>query len=435
MRASRALVYATAAALPAYLLRLRVGGLQITLLEVLWAITVVVFAVEARVLNVRPRWPGAYTAPMLAIAGAIAASVAASAAWRSDLAAARTLFLEPALFLGLACSVIETDRHLRRLVGALFLGGGLLAAADLVAVAWTVMAHPAAALAPPIARIALGDGFFLVPLCGVALALLVGGQGLPPRPRKLPPAVFLAVALPAVALSLTRAAWLILGAAALGVALAHVGKRLVLCAVIVGVSVALLLAPIHSPLGETSVRDSQTAVLSLWNQTAGGAAGTALDAHRILGVPLAVIIGLLGLGGFTWLAVRALRWLLATAGASQRERRALAIGAAVAMGAVLLRGLLQNRLLGDDLGMVAAFGGLILASVARLERIRLPALVRLPRVADDIEPAELPMPADIPRRTGRHPVGQGEAGEPPLRGELVGGEAGARVPTVSAGRR
>jgi len=430
MRASRALVYATAAFLPVYLLRFRVEGLQLTLLEVLVLTTCAVFVIEARVLNVRPRWPGAYTAPMLAIAGAIAASVAASSAWQSDLSAARTLFLEPALFFGLACSAVETDRHLRRLTGALFLGGGLLAFADLTAVAWAVAQRPPAVFAPPIARVALGDGFFLVPLCGMALALLVGGQGLPPRPRRLPAAAFLAVALPAVALSLTRAAWLILAIAATGVALAHLRKRLVLIAVIVGVAVALLIAPIHSPLGETSVRDSQSAVLSLWNQTAGGARGTALDAHRILGVPLAVLIGLLGLGGFGWLGLRVLRWLLATAGDPLRERRALAVGAAVAMGAVLLRGLLQNRLLGDDLGMVVAFGGLVLATVARLERIRLRALVRLPHAAPDIEPAELPMPADIPRRTGRHPVRPGE----PV-GSRRPGDPGSHAPTVAATRR
>ncbi|GAC1337321.1 MAG: hypothetical protein NVSMB29_01470 [Candidatus Dormibacteria bacterium] len=431
MRASRALVYATAAALPAYLLRFRVAGFQLTLLEVLVVVTGVAFVVEARVLNVRPRWPGAYTAPMLVIAGALAASVAVSSAWRGDLSAARTLFFEPALFFGLACSVMESDRHLRRLVGALFLGGGLLAAADLVAVVWTVVERPPAVLAPPIARVALGDGFFLVPLCGIALALLVGAQGLPPRPRRLPPVVFLAVTLPAVALSLTRAAWLILATAAVGIALAHLRKRLVLLAVIVGVATALLLAPIHSPLGEASVRDSRSAVLSLWNQTAGGSQGTALDAHRVLGVPLAVIIGLLGLGGFAWLGVRVLRWLLATAGDPLRERRALAIGAAVAMGAVLLRGLLQNRLLGDDLGMVAAFGGLILATVARLERIRLRALVRLPRVAADIEPAELPMPADIPRRTGRHPVRL----ETPAPGGAQRAGDPARLPAAAATRR
>jgi len=402
MRATRALVYATAAASPAYLQTMQVGPISTMLLEVLTALVVVAFTIESLVTTVRPRWPGAFTGPLAVIAIAMAGSIALSVHPGEAAGAARTLFLEPAVIFGIACSVMVTAQHLRRLAGALLLGGGLLAVADLITVAAAVAPHPELLFHPPVARVGLGDSTLLVPLAALALALLISTQGQRSEPRRLPAALYLLVALPAAALSLGRSSWLTLAMVAAAIAAAYVRRRLVLVGVIIAGALALTVAPIHASIGEVS-SNSRDAALQMWTNTAG-APGPALGGSGAVQFGLVAEIGLAGLFGFAWFGIRVWRWVIACAHCAKREHRALAVGGGVAIGAVLVRGLLEQRLLGDELGMMAAFGGIILVTVARIERIRLRAFGHLPWTAPDIEPAELPMPADIPRKTGRYPV-------------------------------
>jgi hypothetical protein len=114
--------------------------------------------------------------------------------------------------------------------------------------------------------------------------------------------------------------------------------------------------------------------------------------------------GVLGLAGLVWFASRVGRWLAVLRNADP-ALRPFVVGAATALLAVFVAGLLDTTYLSPDLAVLTLGAAALLATAARLQRVRLRAVVSVPVFgAADIEPAELPMPADIPRRTGRFPV-------------------------------
>jgi hypothetical protein len=106
-----------------------------------------------------------------------------------------------------------------------------------------------------------------------------------------------------------------------------------------------------------------------------------------------------------WFGLRSVRWLRILRSAST-ELRPFVVGAGVALLAVFVAGLLDTTYMSADLAVTTLGACALLATAARLSRLRLRAIVQLPvpGAAPDIEPAELPMPADIPRRTGRFPA-------------------------------
>jgi hypothetical protein len=123
-------------------------------------------------------------------------------------------------------------------------------------------------------------------------------------------------------------------------------------------------------------------------------------------------LGVIGLAGLLWFGLRSLRWLVVLRSAAP-SLRPFVVGAGAALLAVFVAGLLDTTYMAADLAVMSLGVCALLATSARLSRLRLRALVRLPLpgAAADIEPAELPMPADIPRRTGRFP-----AARPPAPG-------------------
>src|SRR5260221_9147933 len=105
MRDSRALVYATAAALPAFLLRVHLGPLSTSALEIALVLTILVYGIEAYASGVRPRWPGAFTGPMLLVVASFPIAVTISPDRAGALEMIRTSLVEPSLLFGVACSV------------------------------------------------------------------------------------------------------------------------------------------------------------------------------------------------------------------------------------------------------------------------------------------------------------------------------------------
>lgn len=439
MRASRALVYATAAALPAFLLRIHLGSLSTSALEIAIVVTLLVYTIEVYASGVRPRWPGAFTGPMLLVVASFPIAVAMSPDRHAAFDEVRMSFLEPALFFGVACSVLTGQREMGRFVRALMVGGAAVALMVLGSFAHAAaIGQPDILGTPPIAWYprAAAAGLLLTPLIALGGALLLVPGPLR-RIDRVGPAAFLAVALPAAALTLSQAAWLGVGAVVFALALAAThGRRRRLVGVIVPMlaalgMAALLAAPARGSVaqeirtggGPVSGVDSRS---QLWSDAAAmiraqpltgvgiGALGVrdsrgeAADvAHRDdpsnLVLAFWLQLGALGLAGMAWFTARAGRWLLALRSADAAVRP-FVVGAGTALLAVFVAGLLDTTFVSPDLAVLTMGACALIATAARLERKRLRVLVRLPGGATDIEPAELPMPADIPRRTGRHPV-------------------------------
>jgi O-antigen ligase len=449
MRASRALVYATAAALPAYLLRVDVGPLSTSALEIAVVATILVYGVEAYASGVRPRWPGAFTGPMLLVVAAFPVALAVSpdrlAAW--DMI--RVAFIEPALLFGVACSVLTDTGEMGRFVRAMLVGGAVVASLVLAAVIHAgVVGVPDLLGSPPIYWYprAAAAGLLLTPLIALAGSMVLLTPGRFWRADRVGPLAFLVLALPAAVMTLSQAAWLSLGAVVFVLALAvtHGRRRRVLGVVVPAMAAlgmaALLAAPARSSLAE-EIRTGGGPVVGLdsrgqlWQDAArmvvahplGGVGVGALGmrdaafepadvAHRDdpsnLVLAFWLRLGVLGLAGLLWFALRSLRWLVALRSASP-SLRPFVVGAGAALLAVFAGGLLDTTYMAADLAVMSLGACALLASAARLSSVRLRALVQLPLpgAAPDIEPAELPMPADIPRRTGRFP-----AARPPAPG-------------------
>ena len=439
MRASRALVYATAAALPAFLLRIHLGPMTTSALEIAIVATLLVYTVEVYASGVRPRWPGAFTGPMLLVVASFPIAVLVSPDRHAALDEVRMAFVEPALFFGVACSVLTGQREMGRFVRALMLGGAAVALMVLGSFAHAVaVGQPDILGTPPIAWYprAASAGMLLTPLIALGGALLLVPGPLR-RIDRFGPAAFLVVALPAAALTLSQAAWLALGAVVFALALAatHGRRRRVVGVVIPTLAAlgmaALLAAPARGSValeirtggGPAAGVDSRS---QLWSDAAAlirahplagvgvGALGSRVShgeaadvAHRDdpsnLVLAFWLQLGAIGLAGMAWFSARAGRWLLALRSADP-SLRPFVVGAGTALLAVFTAGLLDTTYIAPDLAVVTLGAGALIATAARIERHRLRALVRLPGFAADIEPAELPMPADIPRRTGRHPV-------------------------------
>jgi len=441
MRASRALVYATAAALPAFLLRVHLGPLSTSLLEVLAVATVTVYAVEAYASGVRPRWPGAFTGPMLLVVASFPVAAVVSPDRAAALEMIRVDFVEPALLFGVACSVLTGPREMGRFVRAMLVGGAVVAVLVLAA---DVHAGTSGTsdffAAPPVYwyQRAAEAGLLLTPLIALSGALLLLTPGAFWRADRVGPLLFLLLAVPAAVMTLSQAAWLAMGAAVFVLALAatHGRRRRVLGALVpvmaaLGMA-AILAAPARSSLA-SGIRDGGGPAVGvdsrsqLWQDSAAmvrahplaGVGAGALGSRDASAEPVDVAhrddpsnlvlafwlrLGVVGLAGLLWFTARSLRWLLALRSAAP-ALRPFVVGAGAALLAVFVGGLLDTTYMNADLAVMSLGVCALLATSARLSRVRLRALVRLPLpgAAADIEPAELPMPADIPRRTGRHP--------------------------------
>src|SRR5258708_2779427 len=403
MRASRALVYAPAAALPAFLLRVHVGPLSPSALEIAVVVTAVVHGVEVYASGVRPRWPGAFTGPMLLVVAALPVAVAVSPDRRAACDVVRNAFLEPAALFGVACSVLTAPREMGRFVRALLLGGGAMALAMLGAFSYAaVTGRPDILGSPPVVWYprAASVGLLLTPLIALAGSMLLLLPGPLRRAAGVWRAVFLLVAVPAAVLTLSQAAWLALGAVvfALALAVTH-GRRRRMVGVVVPVVAALGMAALLAAPARTSVAEEirtgggpvagVDSRATLWSDAADmlrahplvgvgvGALGTrdagaepADVAHRddpsnlLLAVWLQ--LGLIGLAGMAWFGVRVVRWLLALRSASAAVRPYV-VGVATALVAVLAAGLLDTTFLSADLAALTLGACALLATAARLE--------------------------------------------------------------------
>ncbi|HEY7200937.1 MAG TPA: O-antigen ligase family protein [Candidatus Dormibacteraeota bacterium] len=279
--ATLAMAAITCALAPAYVIRFRVGPLPTTVLEVALLATLAVFAVETVRAGARPLpSPLLLPAGLFLVAGAL--SVLASPNRVSALGLYRAYFVEPILFAVVLLTVARSLRAALVLVAGLWVGASAVALANLGLE--TQLLRRAAFNATWMPQVVVytsqnAVSLYLDPLVAVAAALVVHARD---RLARVPAAAFLVIALPAEALSLSRAGWLALMAVALGLALSVSWRwALGLCAAGLAGGLALLASGRVVALFDAVKGDTLSGRFEMW-----GAALRLLRQRPILGAGL-----------------------------------------------------------------------------------------------------------------------------------------------------
>jgi len=280
--ATLTLAAATCALAPAYVVRFRAGPLPTTLLELAILATLAVFAAESLRAGTRPAWRTPLTIPaaLLLVAGAL--SVVASPGRVSALGLYRAYFVEPILFALVLVTVVRSWRAALAIVAGLWAGGAAVALINLGLEVQQVRQQAFNATWMPQVAVYTSQNavsLYLDPLVAVAAALVVHCRD---RLARVPAAAFLVVALPAEALSLSRAGWLALLAVAAGLALS-MGRRWTIAAGVAaaGGGLALLASGRVHTLFEAVKGDTLTGRFEMWQ-----AAVALLRQRPILGAGL-----------------------------------------------------------------------------------------------------------------------------------------------------
>ncbi|HXM53953.1 MAG TPA: O-antigen ligase family protein [Candidatus Dormibacteraeota bacterium] len=377
-RATLVMATLTCALAPAYVIRFRIGPLPTTVLEVALLATLAVFALETWRTGL-PAWrsPLAIPTGLFLVAGAL--SVAASPGRIAALGLYRAYFVEPILLALVLVTVVRTWRAGLVVVAGLWAGAAAVALTNLGLEIELARRHAFNATWMPQVVVYTSQNavsLYLDPLVAVAGALVLHARD---RVARIPAAVFLVIALPAEALSLSRAGWLALGAVAAGLALS-VGWRWLLAMVVAaaGAGAALLASGRAPALFEAVKGDTLSGRIEMWQ-----AALALLRQRPILGAGLTgypdlirpfwrhydplwslhphdIVLnfwletGLLGLLAFT--AIVAVTALLAWRGwrsgaPAAAGWRPLQLGVLLALLAVVVHGLLDVPYLKNDLSV------------------------------------------------------------------------------------
>ena len=210
----------TCALAPAYTVRWHYGPLPTTLLETAILVTVGVFLIETWRQRSPVEWRTPLTLPavIFLLAGALAVLTAPNRWAAAGLY--RAYLIEPmALFLVLA-TITRTARRALIVVLGLMAGGVALAIPNIVTVIQAIGDHTLdLSGTPPVAIYQTQNAvaLFLLPVIGLAASLLLYGR----MHERLVGASFLAIAVPAFVLTLSRGGYLALGVVLLGLALTH----------------------------------------------------------------------------------------------------------------------------------------------------------------------------------------------------------------------
>src|SRR5215467_8753172 len=139
--ATQALLFATAALVPAYVVRWHVGGYPSTLLEAAIVLTIGVFLVESALSRDTPAWRSPLTLPAVVFLVASALAVVVAPSRTAGLVIYRAYMLEPAALALVIASVIRTYRQCLVLLAGFFVGASVLAIANADLVARLLLHH------------------------------------------------------------------------------------------------------------------------------------------------------------------------------------------------------------------------------------------------------------------------------------------------------
>jgi putative inorganic carbon (hco3(-)) transporter len=370
---------ATCALVPAYTLRWHLGPLPTTLLEDAILLTIAVFAAESVVQRTALYWRTALVAPatLFLIAGVI--SVAVAPDHRAALGLYRAYFIEPIAFGVVLINVIKTPVRALWIIGGLSLGATVAGVAN-SAVVINALRHHAYDVVntPPVViyNTANAVALYLVPLIAMAGAIALHGRS---RREQLAAAAFALIGSACVLLSFSRGGYLALAAVALGLALTH-RRRWVLIGAGALVAGGLILIPalrdrVLTNLDPNNGHNTLVGRFHLWS-----VALRMLHDHPIFGAGLsgfATVIGpywnptnidrftyphnivlnswtetgLLGVAAFGWILVAGMKlswrgWRSAPSG-----WRAIHLGVLLALVAVVVHGLVDVPYWKNDLSV------------------------------------------------------------------------------------
>jgi O-antigen ligase len=378
-RVSTALAVLTCALAPAYVIRWHLGPLPTTLLEDAILLTVAASAVEAYRAKQHLEWHSPFTIPaaVFLVAGAI--SVVASPEQVKGLGLYRAYLVEPIAFYFVLGHVVNSATRAKLVLAGLAAGGAVAGLANGFVIVQAIRHHTLVlALPPPVVIYNTPNAvaLYLVPLIGIAASLFLYDSERWVRPVS---AAFLAIALGATFLSLSRGGYLALAVIALILAVINRYRWYLLPAVVVVGAGLSRVPPIASRLAhEFDLHDPNNTFVSrmdLWQATlrmlrdhpifGGGLFGFAktIQAYRggvyeeNLIYPHNIVLnmwtetGLLGLGSFAWLLVQIFRvsWKGWTSG--PQAWRAIQLGIVLAMVAVIVHGLVDVPYFKNDLAL------------------------------------------------------------------------------------
>ena len=374
-----ALAVITCALAPGYVIRWRIGPLPSTLLEAAILVTIAAFAFEAYRLKEPIAWRSPFTLPaaLFLVAGAI--GVLVSPEHIKGLGLYRAYLIEPIAFFFVVGHVARNAWRARLVLGGLAVGGSVAGIANVVVVLNAIRHHTLnIALPPPVVIYNTPNAvaLYLVPLIGIAACLVLYDRERYVRPVS---AVFLAIALAAVFLSLSRGGYLALAVLALILAVLNRYRvYLIPAALVLGVALSRVPAIDSRLAHEFNPSDPNNTFLSrvnLWQATLGmlrdhpifgsGMFGFARSIQPYRGgvyeenliYPHNIVLnmwtetGLLGLIGFLWLLVQAFwaSWRGWTSGPA--AWRAMQLGIVLAMLAVIVHGLVDVPYFKNDLAL------------------------------------------------------------------------------------
>lgn len=372
-----ALAAVAAALAPAYVIRWHVGFYPTTLLEVSVLLTLAAFAVESVRSRAVPHWRSTLTLPalLLVVVGAVAVLVAPSRV--AALGVYRAYIVEPVLYGLVLATVVKRPRHAYLVLGGFWVAAVVVSLADSVVVLAGLADHTFnPRLEPPAAIYETGNAvaLFLVPLVGMASAIALYAAD---RYARAAAGAFLLVAVPGSVIAFSRGGWAALLAVAVGLAVSHRLRWLLLGGLTIVAALLGLLPAIRSRVAvQLSAGPGNTVGvrLELWRDTldmlrqrplfGAGLSGfqqritpayalrhdSAPYPHNLL-LAFWSETGLLGLAAFIWIAatvaVAGLRGWLRGAPAW----RALSLGAVLALLAILVHGMVDTPYFKNDLSL------------------------------------------------------------------------------------
>jgi O-antigen ligase len=374
-----ALAAITCALAPAYVVRWHIGPLPTTVLEDAILVTIAAFAIEAYRGKHHIGWRSPFTIPaaLFLVAGAI--SVVISPEQVKGLGLYRAYLIEPIAFYFVIGHVVSDIRRAHMVLAGLAAGATIAGLANAFVILNAIRHHTLnLALPPPVViyNTANAVALYLVPLIGIAASMVLYERE---RRVRILSAVFLATALAATFLSLSRGGYLALAVMALILAIVNRYRWYLLPAVaFVGAAMSRI-PPIASRLAhEFNLNDPNNTFLSreeLWQVTL-----RMLRDHPILGTGMfgfakniqpyrggiyeenliyphniALNIwtetGLLGAISFGWLLVQTFRisWRGWTSG--PLPWRAIQLGIVLAMTAIVVHGMVDVPYFKNDLAL------------------------------------------------------------------------------------
>ena len=259
------------AAAPAYVVRWHVGPFPTTLLEGFILLSLAAFAVEWWRQRAPLRWRTPVTLPaaLFLLAGGISVLVAPD--HRAALGIYRAYLLEPIAFGLVLVNIVDSSKRALEIAAGLA-AGGLVAGLANATVIVVALRHPAYDIlsTPPVViyQTANATALFLVPLIAFAGAVALYW---PSRRERLVAIGFLLLAIPSVLISFSRGGYLALAAVALGLAISHRRRWMLLAGAVVSAGIMLLIPAVrHRVFSEFNFQSPQNTLVGrfeLWSVT------------------------------------------------------------------------------------------------------------------------------------------------------------------------